>query len=101
MKKILPLGSVVTLNNGSDNRIMIVSRASIVMQNGEETKFDFGGTYIPSGIINSNELLFFNSEDIKTIDFLGFIDANEQRFAYDYKKFLENEEQENQNSEKM
>ena len=52
--KILPLGSVVTLKNGDDTEVMIVSRASVIeVEDGQggtkSVYFDYGSVVIPNG----------------------------------------------------
>ena len=65
--KILPLGSVVTLKNGDDTEVMIVSRASVIeVEDGQggtkSVYFDYGSVVIPNGMQTPDNLFFFNRE---------------------------------------
>lgn len=42
-KKILPLGSVVTLENGDGTQLMIIARATVVNNGMGEVYYDYGG----------------------------------------------------------
>ena len=76
----LPLGSVVTLQNSKNNqKVMIIGRLPLTNQHNEIGYFDYVGCAFPQGKINSQDF-FFNNEDIKEINFKGFINDEEKKF---------------------
>ncbi len=74
---LLPIGSVVLLKGGS-RRVMICGRIQANAEKG--IIFDYSGCLFPQGIINSNDMYFFNHDDIQTIFFIGCQDAEELAF---------------------
>lgn len=77
---LLPIGSVVLLNGGS-RRLMICGR---IQANTEKNIiYDYSGCLFPQGIISSDDMYFFNAEDIKTIFFIGCQDMEELAFRND------------------
>lgn len=89
-KKILPLGTVVTLKNGDGTKLMIVSRATVVEDDGKEVYFDYGAVLIPQGMVSPETVYFFNRENVEKIIFKGFENYDEQQFAKQYDSMLEN-----------
>lgn len=76
-KDLMPVGSVVLLKGG-EKRLMICGR---VVANAEEnTIYDYTGCLYPEGIINSDDLYFFNHDAIEEIYFIGFQDREEMEF---------------------
>ncbi|MGT2772387.1 DUF4176 domain-containing protein [Streptococcus marimammalium] len=75
MNNILPIGSVVQLNNGT-SKIMIINRFPLYNNNGTIGYFDYSACIYPSGNIN-NQVYFFNHEDISKIWFEGYVDESE------------------------
>lgn len=74
MKKLLPIGTVVTLKEGKKS-LMIIG----IMQKDDENKvYDYIACVYPEGYINSELFFLFNHEDIETVRFVGFIDAESQ-----------------------
>lgn len=84
IEKILPLGTVVTLKNGDDDRLMIISRASIIEEQGEISYFDYGSVLVPQGMLAPEAVYFFNRENIKEVIFIGFQDNDEAEFEDNY-----------------
>lgn len=76
-KDLLPIGSVVLLNGGN-KRVMICGR--IQAKTGDDTVFDYSACYYPEGIINPEEMFFFNRDAIAKVFFVGFQDEEELRF---------------------
>ena len=74
--ELLPIGTVVTLNNG-EQELMITARFPLYNNNGEIGYFDYAGCFYPQGQINEGNY-FFNSEDIQTIHFTGYVSEAEQ-----------------------
>ena len=80
--KILPIGSVVSVN-GSKEPFMIVSQFPVTTSNNREGYFDFGAVPLPLGLI-SDEMIFFNKEDISSILFIGYLDERFQELQEKY-----------------
>ena len=76
MNKILPLGSVVFLNDASV-KLMIISRFPLIENNGEIGYFDYAACIYPFGH-NDEFSYYFNQEDIKEVIFEGYVDENER-----------------------
>ena len=87
MKKFLPIGSVVMLND-STKRLMITG-VKQVQENG--TEWDYCGCLFPEGIINSAEFYVFNSDQIDTLFFIGLQDSESLNFLQELNK-MSNEE---------
>jgi hypothetical protein len=82
--KILSIGSVVQLKQG-ERKLMVLNRFPLSNQNGIIGYFDYSGCLYPEGHI-SQDVFFFNSEDIENIFFEGYIDENEEKFRGIYKE---------------
>lgn len=79
MQELLPLGSIVTLHNGT-KKIMICGR----IQEEAKTKkiYDYAACYYPEGILNPHELFLFQHEDIEGVYFVGMQDSEEFTFRH-------------------
>ena len=84
MKKILPIGSIVKLKNG-EQKLMIISRVPLYNNKGNIGYFDYSACVYPFGHTSQNAF-FFNEEDIEEIVFMGFKDADEDKFLELYEK---------------
>lgn len=73
-KNLLPVGSVVLLKDG-EKRLMICGR--IQTKAGEDTIYDYVACYYPEGIVDPNNMFFFNRDAIDNVYFIGFQDAEE------------------------
>lgn len=76
-KDLLPIGSVVLLKGG-EKRIMICSR--VIAKAGTDQIFDYAACYYPEGVYDSDNLFFFNRDEIDVVFFLGFQDPEEIEF---------------------
>lgn len=85
-KRPLPVGSVVQVN-GSDQNFIIISQLPIAEIEGKQGYFDFGAAMLPVGL-STQEMIFFNSEDIDNLIYLGYIDADFQSFSNQYDEIL-------------
>ncbi len=74
---LLPIGSVVVLQGGK-RKLMITGR--ILSNDKMEEIFDYCGCIYPIGMTSSDELFFFNREDIDQLFFIGFQDVEELSF---------------------
>lgn len=84
--KLLPIGTVVTLNDG-EQELMITARFPLYDNNGIVGYFDYAGCFYPQGQFNEGNY-FFNSEDIQTIHFTGYITEEEQEIQKNIEKQL-------------
>lgn len=86
-EKILPLGSIIYLKEGTA-KLMVVGRGAS-FDNGEGQTFsDYIGVVYPNGI-DPQDALFFNNEDIDQIVFEGFTDEEEERYVRVYEEWKE------------
>jgi len=76
--KYLPIGTVVTLNNG-DKKLMIFGKRQRDTAN--DTEFDYVGCPYPEGNIGPKTTFLFNHDDIGWIHFLGLADAGPQSWV--------------------
>ena len=72
MKRFLPIGSVVLLND-STKRVMIVGVKQTQVDSGKV--WDYSACLYPEGILDPDELFLFDSEQIQRLYFLGFQDG--------------------------
>ena len=82
MNNILPIGSVVRLNGGTQ-KIMITNRGSLFNNGGTIGYFDYSACLYPYGQANQN-VHFFNEEDIAEVYFEGYKDESETTFCEEY-----------------
>ena len=76
-KQFFPIGSVVMLEGG-EKRLMIYG---ILPVNGGDSKtYDYIGCLYPEGFIDNEHCFLFNSEDIKSVEFVGYVDIEQQEF---------------------
>ena len=76
-QNLLPLGSVVNLKTGDGTKVVIIGRLTLTEDNGIKGYFEYSSVIYPSGIVDANQLFFFNHEDIKEIFHEGFSDQEE------------------------
>ncbi|KRM22329.1 DUF4176 domain-containing protein [Latilactobacillus graminis] len=81
---ILPLGSVVALKDSDGTLLTIVSRGALTEQAGTTYYADYGAVVSPLGLVDVDEIYFFNHENIEEVVFVGYCDAQEQEFEADY-----------------
>ncbi|WP_367784002.1 DUF4176 domain-containing protein [Streptococcus pluranimalium] len=84
MTKLLPLGSVVYLEEGTQ-KIMIIGRGVIFKdeESNQDVYTDYLGCLYPTGM-NPENTLFFNDENIDKVVFKGLEDDDEERFMEIY-----------------
>ncbi len=78
MKAYLPIGSIVILKNGK-KKIMIYGRRQRRIT--DEHEYDYIACLYPEGNINEDYMYLFNHEDIDTVVYRGFSDAEEEAFV--------------------
>lgn len=76
-KNLLPIGSVVLLKGGN-KRVMICGR--VQNRAGTNDIYDYSACFFPEGIVNPNNMFFFNRDAIETIFFIGLQDKEELDF---------------------
>ena len=77
MKEYLPIGSVVTLKNGT-KKVMICGRVQRETKQGRI--YDYCVCLYPEGMIDSRSVYLFDQEDIGCIYYVGMQDSEEFRF---------------------
>jgi hypothetical protein len=96
MKKYLPIGSVVVLQNGS-KRVMIYGRKQI--QVGTQTEWDYIGCLYPEGNISEEYMYLFNHDQIDNVFFMGYQDEEEKAFIEKYLSDSEGQAEDKQDNE--
>lgn len=91
MKKYLPIGTVVTLNNGT-KKLMIIGRSQMC----EGKKYDYSACLFPEGYINKDSMYVFNNEDVDNLYYVGM--QNEEEFVF-RKALIEAEEKSEETEE--
>ena len=83
-KELLPLGSVVYLEEGTQ-KLIIIGRGVIFedSDSSEQVFADYMGTLYPSGS-QKNSNIFFQHENIDRVVFRGYSDEEEKRFLEVY-----------------
>jgi len=86
MKNLLPIGSVVLLND-AEKRLMVNGW----YPEAQDVKtYEYMGCFYPEGFIDVEHIFLFNHEDIDKVDYVGFADAEFQMFAKRVSDELEN-----------
>jgi len=89
MGKLLPIGSIVYLKEGSQ-KLMILNRGPQIKPEEEVQIFDYSACLYPVGLVRE-KILYFNAENVDRILFEGFTDEDEARFQELYQQWLETE----------
>lgn len=76
-EQLLPVGSVVLLK-GADKRVTIIGR--ILSMAGGDKIYDYGAVPYPEGLTDLDSLVFFDTDDIDLLYFVGFQDSEELQF---------------------
>ena len=87
MEKVLPIGIIVYLKDGSQ-KLMVLNRAPQIELEGKVQRFDYSGCVHPVGLV-ADQVFYFNTENIDRVLFEGFSDDDELRFLELYEKWLE------------
>lgn len=80
--RILPIGSVVRLNEGSV-KLMILNRAPLHNKDDVIGYFDYSACLYPGGQTDQ-QAYFFNEEDIDEVYHEGYVDKEEKEFQKEY-----------------
>lgn len=77
IKDLLPIGSVVLLENGA-KKLMIIGVKQTDVSSGEE--YDYLSVIYPEGFINEDTLFFFNHDAIDKVFYSGMHDEERDVF---------------------
>ena len=77
--KILPLGSVVLLHNGT-KKVMIIGYAMKTPENPDKV-YDYCGCVFPEGVLRSDVTCVFNHNQIKEVCFVGYKNEESTNFV--------------------
>ncbi|GGC95224.1 DUF4176 domain-containing protein [Enterococcus wangshanyuanii] len=87
-QNLLPIGSVVYLNEGIIP-LMIIARQPIVNINEEKCYMDYAAINQLTGLVSMEEFAYFNQEDISDVLYEGFVGENEERVLSALKEWRE------------
>ncbi len=76
-QNMLPIGSVVR-TIGSERRLMVVGR--ILTTEERDRIFDYVGVPYPEGMTASDQMYFFNRDQVEEVLFIGFQDPEGLEF---------------------
>ena len=76
--KILPLGSVVLLHNGT-KKVMVIGYGMKTPENPDKI-YDYCGCVFPEGVLRSDITCVFDKEQIQEIYFAGFQNEESNEF---------------------
>lgn len=85
IESFLPVGSVVTLKEGTKKLMVFGIIQSI--QDSEGKEYDYIGVPYPEGNIGQEYQYLFDHSDIETIHFRGFEDVERQEFIFNLAEF--------------
>ena len=77
-KQFFPIGTVVMLEGG-EKRLMIYGLMPINSDDG--IIYDYIGCLYPEGFIDNDHCYLFNNIDIVNVEFLGYVDVEQQEFS--------------------
>ena len=97
VKKYLPVGTVVLLNNGKKS-LMIIGFCSVDSNDKTQT-YDYMGVLYPEGLISSEEIAMFNHNDINKILHMGLVNQEETDFKIALNEFVNDSQQQLSSSE--
>ncbi len=76
-KQLFPIGTVILLE-GAEKRMMIYG--ILPVNSGDGKTYDYIGCLYPEGFIDNEHCYLFNNEDIKNVEYLGYVDVEQQEF---------------------
>lgn len=88
IKDLLPIGSVVLLEDGS-KKLMIIGVKQTDVSSGEE--YDYLSVIYPEGFINEDTLFFFNHDVIDKVFYSGMHDDEREEFIEKLSDFYTNQ----------
>ena len=76
--KLLPIGSVVLLNNGT--KMIMITGFYLMPANDNSKVYDYCGCLFPEGVISSEQNLLFDHKQIAKVCYMGFTSSEEKEF---------------------
>lgn len=95
IKKLLPIGTVVSLKDGS-KKLMVFGIIQSIMNedNGQsDHEFDYIGVPYPEGNMGQEYQFLFNHDDIEQVYFRGFEDVERQEFIFNLIQFYKDKKE--------
>ncbi|MBW6411940.1 DUF4176 domain-containing protein [Clostridium weizhouense] len=87
--KLLPIGSVVLLND-SDKKLMIVGRLQKQVGDEKEIEWDYSACLYPEGNLRPDSLFLFNNDVIEKVYFIGYEDEEEVKYSEKINQYRNN-----------
>lgn len=87
-KDLLPIGTVVLLNDGTKKLMIFGIKQTIDEEMSQE--FDYIGVPYPEGNMGQDYQYVFNHEDVKQVFFRGYEDIERQEFIFNLAEFYKN-----------
>lgn len=77
--RLLPLGTIVYLREGSA-KMVIIGRGNLIGEEGDKPMlFDYTGVPYPVGFVGTEQIFYFNAEHVDEVFFEGFTDKDDER----------------------
>ena len=92
--KLLPIGSVVLLNNGT-KKVMITGFYS-APANDNSKVYDYCGCLFPEGVVSSEQNLLFDHNQIMRVYYMGYTSEEEKEFKNKLAEIINNASASNQ-----
>ena len=86
VQELLPIGSVVRVKEANKD-MMIIGVAQI----SDDEVYDYVAVLYPEGYLSEDEIYLFNREDLESISFLGYVDAQYQVFRKSLNEVIKKE----------
>jgi len=88
-KQLFPIGTVVLLEGG-EKRLMIYGILPVNSDDGKT--YDYIACLYPEGFIDNDHCFLFNNEDVKNVEYLGYVDLEQQEFRAKIAEAFDEEE---------
>lgn len=82
MATLLPVGTILKLK-GKEEKVMVAGYGG---SNLKDEVHDYVGIPTPMGVVDKNLMMVFNSEDVDSIAYLGYLDASTQVYINEFEK---------------
>ena len=92
--KLLPIGSVVLLKNGT--KAVMITGFYPVTNNQPNTVYDYSGCLYPEGMVSSEQNLVFYHNDIAKLLFVGYNSEQEKEFKQKLDVAIKNAEKDSE-----
>ena len=79
-KNMLPIGSVIRIE-GATRKLMVVGRIATTEE--KDVIYDYVGVPYPEGIADTDQLFFFNRDQVEELLFIGFQDPEALEYQRD------------------